>query len=178
MRAFVEILRSTRCRCRYAACYIVFIVAKGQKSFRGLLFLLSRRELKDVVLWSQRTILCKSVLSQCHGEETHPSLALSNAGVVLPDVLGLNLPYDLSSASFSFNSRTSARRLRKSEKLIRPPTCTLSRSSAEAVWFTNDRGVDVPDGGSEGSDITARNSRNVVVVADVSETCNKVPCYP
>ena len=108
--------------------------------------------------------------------ETHPSLTLSNAGVVLPDVLGLNLPDDLSCASFSFSSKTSARRLRKSERLTRPTVCDLSRSSAEAVWFANDRGVDVPDGGSEGADIIASYRRNVVVdeVAEVWERAPKM----
>jgi hypothetical protein len=68
---------------------------------------------------------------------------------VLPDLLSLNLPYDLSCASFSFCSRTSARRLRKSERFTSPIVCDLSRSSAEAVWVAKDRGEDVPGGVSD-----------------------------
>lgn len=63
----------------------------------------------------------------------------------MPDV---NRPNDLSCASRSFCSRTSARRLRNSERWTRPTVCDFSKSSAEAAEFVNDRGVDVRLGGS------------------------------
>lgn len=63
-------------------------------------------------------------------------------------VLGVNRPNDLSCASRSFCSRTSARRLRNSERWTRPTVCDLSKSSADVAEFVNDRGVDVRLGGS------------------------------
>ena len=78
---------------------------------------------------------------------------------MLPDLLSLNLPYDLSCASFSFCSRTSARRLRKSERFTSPIVCDLSRSSAEAVWFAKDRGEDVPGGVSDGGAMIGTRSK-------------------
>lgn len=80
---------------------------------------------------------------------THPSVT-SPEGVALLELPAVNLPSDLSCASRSFRSRTSARRLRKSERLTRPTVCDFSKSSAEAVWLVNERGVEVRLGSSEG----------------------------
>lgn len=64
---------------------------------------------------------------------THPSVTSPVDGVALLELPVANLPSDLSCASRSFCSRTSARRLRKSDKWTRPTVCDLSRSSADAV---------------------------------------------
>lgn len=71
---------------------------------------------------------------------TYPSVTSPVEGVALLEV---NLPRDLSWASRSFCSKTSARRLRKSERWTRPTVCDLSRSSADAVWLVNERGVEL-----------------------------------
>jgi hypothetical protein len=74
---------------------------------------------------------------------THPSVTSPVEGVALLELPDVNLPSDLSCASRSFCSRTSARRLRKSERWTRPTVCDLRRSSAEVVWLVNERGVEL-----------------------------------
>lgn len=71
-------------------------------------------------------------------------------GVALLELPDVNLPRDLSWASRSFCSSTSARLLRKSERWTRPTVCDLRRSSAEAVWLVNDLGVELWLGCSDG----------------------------
>lgn len=81
---------------------------------------------------------------------THPSVTSLAEGVSLLELPDVNLPSDLSCASFSFCSRTSARRLRKSERWTRPTVCDLSKSSADAVWLVKDRGFEELFGCSDG----------------------------
>ena len=75
---------------------------------------------------------------------THPSVAT----LVLRGV-----PLAVPSRSFSFCSRASARRLRKSESATRPTVCVLSRSSAVLLCDVKRGlgvelpGVDLPEGG-------------------------------
>lgn len=70
---------------------------------------------------------------------THPSVTSLAEGVTLRELPAVTLPSDLSCASRSFCSRTSARRLRKSERWTRPTVCDFSKSSADAVWLVKDR---------------------------------------
>lgn len=81
---------------------------------------------------------------------THPSVTSLAEGVSLLELPDVNLPSDLSCASFSFCSSTSARRLRKSERWTRPTVCDLSKSSADAVWLVKDRGFEELFGCSDG----------------------------
>lgn len=88
----------------------------------------------------------------------------------MPDV---NRPSDLSCASRSFCSRTSARRLRNSERWTKPTVCDLSKSSAEVAEFVNDRGVDVRLGGSVDMILKRQEiiEGNPVTVARMSNVC-------
>lgn len=74
---------------------------------------------------------------------TYLSVTSPPDGVALLELPEVNLPSDLSCASRSFCSRTSARRLRKSERWTRPTVCDLRSSSAEAVWLVKDLGVEL-----------------------------------
>jgi len=75
--------------------------------------------------------------------ETYPSVISPAEGVALRELPDASRPNDLSCASRSFCSRTSARRLRKSDRCTRPTVCDLSISSADTLWPVNDRGVEV-----------------------------------
>lgn len=74
--------------------------------------------------------------------KTYPSVISPAEGVALRELPDASRPSDLSCASRSFCSRTSARRLRKSDRCTRPTVCDLSISSADTVWPVNDRGVE------------------------------------
>lgn len=80
---------------------------------------------------------------------TYPSVMSPVEGVALLEIPAELLPSDLSWASRSFCSRTSARRLRKSDRCTRPTVCDLSKSSAETVWLVKDLGVELWLGCSE-----------------------------
>lgn len=89
-----------------------------------------------------------SIDSICKDLQTHPSVSSPCDGVAVLELPDGNIPSDLSCASRSFCSKTSARRLRKSERLTRPTVCDLRMSSAEVDCCVNARGVDVRLGGS------------------------------
>lgn len=80
---------------------------------------------------------------KCSALETYPSVTSPVEGVALLELPGPNRPSDLSCASRSFCSKTSARRLRKSDRCTRPTVCDFSISSAETLWPAKDRGVEV-----------------------------------